>query len=261
MRLHAPISPQCSAWAEDDSRTRAELMQNLEEYVTEVCKRYNGKSHVRWMDVVNETVSSNGEWFGPRPGTGKWENPWTQIGFDETHPLKPPLYIKRAFELANQNAPNLKLLINQHAGMEQPMWDKVRGLVLYLREKNLRIDGIGWQSHVDAGWEKDPNNMRHLNELITWAHKNRLEFHITENTVWMKQNDAANREAQAATFAAIVRTLIEHRNEGVVSWNAWQLRDSDTKKPDKLGTMFDENGEPKPSYFAVQSELKRLTRE
>ncbi len=33
MRLHAPISPQCSAWAEEDHRTAEEMLQNLDEYV------------------------------------------------------------------------------------------------------------------------------------------------------------------------------------------------------------------------------------
>lgn len=105
MRLHSAISPQCSKWAKSDERTPEELKQNLQEYVTDVCKRYDGQPHVRWMDVVNETVSRNGEWFGPREGNDRWENPWHQIGIDETHPLKPPAYIKMAFELANKHAP------------------------------------------------------------------------------------------------------------------------------------------------------------
>ncbi|HHK41272.1 MAG TPA: hypothetical protein ENJ50_02540, partial [Planctomycetaceae bacterium] len=255
MRLHAAVSPQCSAWAEEDHRTSEELLKNLEEYVTAVCKRYNGRPHVRWMDVVNETVTRDGKWFGPKPGVGKWQNPWTQIGFDETHPLRPPLYIKRAFELANKHAPNIKLLINQHGGMEPPMWDKVKRIVLYLREKGIRIDGIGWQGHVDTGWEKDPDNLRRLNELITWAHRHKLEFHVTENTVWMRRENANNAEGQAATFAAIVRTLLEHAEEGVVTWNAWQMRDSDTQRAEFRGTLFDSAGRPKPSYYAVQREL------
>jgi GH35 family endo-1,4-beta-xylanase len=274
MRLHAPMSPQCSAWAEEDNRQPNELLTNLEEYVTAIAQRYNGKPNVRWWDVVNETVTDKGEWFGPKPGTGDWQNPWTQIGLDETHPLKPPLYIKRAFELADQHAPQIKLLYNQHAGMEKPMWEKVKATVLYLREKNVRVDGIGWQAHVDAGWEQDPENLRYLNELITWAHSLKLEFHVTENTVWMRskrgdqpknkklKNQSASQgdieSAQAATFAAIVRTLIQHRSEGVVTWNAWQLRDSDIQRPELKGTMFDEQGRPKKAYFAVQEELMKL---
>ncbi len=79
------------------------------------------------MDVVNETIDANtGEWFGPKPGTDKWENPWPIIGYDTTHALRPPLYIKRAFELANEYAPNIKQIINQHGTMNDVAWDKVK---------------------------------------------------------------------------------------------------------------------------------------
>lgn len=258
MRLHAPISPQCSAWAENDLRTGPELLQNLEEYVTAICQRYNGKPHVRWIDVVNETVSRDGTWFGPREGTGRWENPWPRIGYDESVPLRPPLYIKRAFELASIHAPDMKLIYNQHAGMEQEMWDKVRATILYLREQGLRVDGVGWQAHVDAGFEKDPQNMKRLNELITWAHANDLGFHVTENTVWLYTGDEAEYAAQAETFGTIVRTLIEHAKTGVVTWNAWQMRESDTQRSEKKGTLFTAEGIPNPAYYAVQRELIRM---
>lgn len=256
MRLHACVSPQCSAWPEEDRRTPEELRQVMEEYVEGVCKRYNNRKPVRWIDVVNETVTRGGEWFGPREGVGKWQNPWTQIGFDESHPLRPPLYIRRAFEIAGEHAPNIKLLYNQHGGMEPKAWNKVRATVMYLREKGLRIDGIGWQCHIDSGFEKDPDNMRRLNELITWTHAQGLEFHITENTVWMRGGTShADLEAQAATYRAIIRTLLAHSKNGVVTWNVWQMRDSDTQRHELKGNLFDKDGEPKPSYYAIQQEL------
>ena len=256
MRLHACVSPQCSAWAEDDDRTPEELLKNLEQYVRGVCKRYADRKHVRWIDVVNETITREGDWFGPKPGVGKWQNPWTQIGFDETHPLRPPLYIKRAFQVANRNAPNIKLLYNQHGGMEPEAWNRVRNTVMYLKKKNVRIDGIGWQGHIDTGFEKDPANMKQLNELITWTHANDLEFHVTENTVWVNEGGSDQiLFAQAETFRAIVRTLLEHSGNGVVTWNAWQMRDTDPKRGDLMATLFDKDGEAKPAYYAVQQEL------
>lgn len=258
MRLHGPLSPQCSAWAKDDSRTADELLANLEEFMAALCKRYANEPHVRWMDVVNETVTDKGEWFGPKPGTVKWENPWTTIGFDDAHPLRPPLYIKRAFEIATKHAGPIKLLINQHAGMQPAMWEKIKGLVGYLRDQRCRVDGIGWQAHVDSGWEKEPGNLERLNELIRWCHERDLEFHVTENTVWMRGDTLADRRAQADTFAAIVRTVARHRSGGIVSWNAWQMRDCDGKRPQKRGMMFDAEGQPKESYYAVQRELQAI---
>ena len=256
MRLHACVSPQCSAWSEEDDRTPEELRQVMEEYVEGVCKRYGSRKHVRWMDVVNETVTRKGEWFGPRPGVGQWQNPWTQIGFDESHPLRPPLYIKRAFEIADQHAPDIKLLYNQHGDMEPEAWKKVCATVMYLRSEGVRVDGIGWQAHVNAGFEKDSENMRRLNKLIEWAHRNDLEFHVTENTVWMRKGELnATSDEQAATFGAIVKVLLQHCKNGVVTWNVWQMRDTDTQRPEMMGAMFEKDGQPKPSYYAVQREL------
>jgi GH35 family endo-1,4-beta-xylanase len=94
LRIHGPISPQCSKWIKDDARTASELKQNLVEYMTALCRRYDKYKHVKWLDVVNETVTPKGAWFGPKTGTSKWENPWPKIGYDKSHPLKPPLYIK-----------------------------------------------------------------------------------------------------------------------------------------------------------------------
>ena len=265
IRMHSPISPQCSKWAKDDSRTPEELLHNLEEYVTALCKRYNQYDHILWMDVVNETIDkTTGAWFGPKPGTDDWENPWTIIGYDTTVSLKPPLYIKRAFELANQYAPNIKLIINQHGTMNDAAWDKVKQLVFYLRDKGLRVDGIGFQAHVDVGWEKEVNdsgvnNIVALEALIDWAHAHDLEFHITENTVYLRNGNEGKWQEQAQTFAAIVKTVLSKKETGVVTWNVWMIRDSDGKASDRTPVLFREDGSAKPAYYAVQSVLEDTT--
>ena len=253
VRLHAAISPQCSAWAKDDARTGPELAANMEEYLTAVCRRYRDNPRVRWIDVVNETVSRDGAWFGPRPGAAKWENPWTQIGSDDSTALGVPLYIPRAFEIAGREAPDWKLVYNQHGGMEPGMWNRVKATIEYLRAKGLRVDAVGWQAHIDAGFEQNAGDMARLNDLIDWCHDRNLEFHITENTVWIR--DGETPETQAATFAAIVRTLLEHSDDGVVGWNAWQMRDTDNERAELRGCLFDADGRPKPAYKEVRKEL------
>ena len=45
-----------------------------------------------------------------------------------------PLYITKAFEIANKYAPNISLVFNQHGGMEPKMWDNVKKTILYLRD-------------------------------------------------------------------------------------------------------------------------------
>ena len=261
LRLHGPISPQASRWALDDARTAEELRKNLDEFMTELCKRYNGNPQVRWMDVVNETVLPSGEWFGPKPGVEDWENPWPLLGFDETHPLRPPRYIKRAFEISNQHAPDILQIINQHGGMQDLMWEKVKALVPYLREQGLRVDGIGWQAHINVGWEKDSWNMRRLDELIDWCHENDLSFHITEMNVWLPSRNP-DYEAQADTFEAVFKALLDKRKSGEVTWNTWNLSDATAwiQNRHKKGCLFDENMEAKPAYYAIQKCLLRAAR-
>ena len=83
-----------------------------------------------------------------------------------------------------------------------------------------------------------------------------LEFHVTENTVWMDDPRIGTQKAQAATFRAIVTKLAEHSKRGVVVWNVWQLCDSHIQRPQKKGTMFDASFQPKQSYYAVQNVLR-----
>ena len=256
IRLHAPVGPQSSRWAKDDGRTPEELKRNLTEYMEAVCKRYDKVRHVKWLDVVNETVLSNGKWHGPRPGVDRWECPWTRIGFDDEHPLKPPLYIKMAFEVANRHAPNTKLIINQHAGMEEAMWQKVKALVPYLRDQGLRVDGIGWQAHINVGWEKQDGNMQRLRALIDWAHANKLSFHVTEMNVYLpgKEKDF---DAQAETFAAVLGALLKRRASGEVTWNVWNISDRDAYRSEQQreGCLFDRQYAAKPAYYALQKLL------
>ena len=257
IRMHAPISPQCSKWAKEDNRTAAELSTMLDEYLTALYSHYNGISNIRWADVVNETIDTKtGGWFGPKPGTDKWENPWPKIGFDETHPLKPPLYIKQAFEIANKLAPDLKLIINQHGALEKQTWEKMKQLVAYLRENNLRVDGLGWQAHIDLGWEKIPGNLEYLAEIIQWCHANNLEFHITEFNVWLKNENANKINEQAKTFQAITKVMLDNRNTGTVAINFWHIRAKDTRNKDWDGCLWDNNYNKKPAYSEIVELLK-----
>jgi len=258
IRLHAPISPQCSKWVKTDTRTAEELELMLEEYMTILCTRYNGKPGIKWLDVVNETIDKQtGDWFGPKPGTDKWENPWPKIGFDESHSLRPPLYIKQAFTIANTLAPDMKLIINQHGALEKHSWEKMKELVAYLRENNLRVDGLGWQAHIDLGWEKIPGNIEYLAEIINWCHENDLEFHITEFNVWLKNENAGKLQEQAETFTSIIKTVLDNRKGGVVGLNFWQIRGNETSNKNWDGCLFNEDYTPKPAYSEIKELLLR----
>ncbi len=256
MRLHAPISPQCSPWAKTDSRTAEELTANLQAYLTALYGRYAGLKNVRWLDVVNETiVPETGDWMMPKRGTNSWENPWPKIGFDESHPLRPPLYIKLAFEKANKLAPHQKLIINQHGQLEPTGWETMKALVEYLRDNHLRVDGLGWQAHVTLGWEKREGNVERLGKLVRWCHENGLEFHITEFNVYLEKGDENKFAEQADTFTAITKTMLDNSHGGVVGINFWHMADHEPQKK-RQGCLFDINHHPKPAYFKIRQLLE-----
>lgn len=262
VRLHGPISPQASKWAKADNRTPEELAQNLEEFMTAFTMKFNQEPVVKWMDVVNETVEGDGSWFGPKPGTDEWENPWLAMGKDENGF---PLYILKAFEIATNHVPNIKLVYNQHKGMEPEVWDKVKENVLYIREKGYRVDGIGWQAHLMMGAKRKDFvdnidvSMKRLAELIDWAHANDLAFHVTEldylveDTSKMKEE----RKIQKMVYDRIVNVLLEKSKNGEVTLNLWDVSTRDKKGLGQFQSIYDEKHRPTPAFEVLRPLLNR----
>ena len=256
MRVHGPIGPQASTWAKTDSRTNEELIKNYEEFLTELCKKINNENNVKWMDVVNETIDKNANWTIEKAGTG-YQNPWTQIGENEDGI---PLYIIRSFEIAKEHAPNISLVFNQHQGMQPVMWDKVKETILYLKNKGLRIDGLGWQAHLrdNVILSLNKEQFDYLLSLIDWAHENDLDFHITEIDYRMTGDPPNNSEyeRQANGYANIAKALIAKRNNGVVTFNTWGVYDKNEVSDHEYKYIYDSNLNPKKAVDLLKSSLK-----
>ena len=264
VRLHGPISPQASKWAKEDHRTIEELETNMIEFTTAFAKKFNKEPTVKWMDVVNETILPNGKWFGPKKGTNKWENPWLKIGLDDNGC---PLYILKAFEIATKYATNIKLIYNHNAGMESVMWDKVKQTILYIRSKGYRVDGIGWQAHIGlsastkAILEHTDEELRKLSELIDWAHKNNLEFHITELDYFVKDSNKLSKEyqKQAEIYTKIVTILRKKIKSGVVTLNFWDMAARTRKgKEGTFHSIYDSDFKPTPAYKTINLSKQKL---
>jgi len=260
LRMHCPIGPQCSRWAKEDVRTAEELSNELKAFLQKICQRYNGKHGYAYMDVVNETIEK-GNWHKDKAGSTQWECPWFKIGQD-TDKNKTPLFIGMSFEVAKQFAPDTKFIFNHH---EEPAavnsWRLIKETIHYLRARNLRVDGIGWQAHVDSGWET-PERLARLKDLITWAHANSLEFHVTEASVWLKKGRSETQlKGQADTYRAILRALLENRQGGVVAWNTWHVSDAVGWHTEWHPSLFDADCRAKPAYYGIHEELVRATRD
>ena len=254
LRIHGPISPQASRWAKEDHRTHKELNTNMVEYFTALCKKINGHSAVKWMDVVNETITPEGEWFKEKPGTTQWENPWEQLGHDQAGF---PLYISKAFEIANQYAPDVSLVFNQHGGMEPIMWDRVKKTILYLKENGYRVDGVGWQAHMKSNQQLalDEQSLRYFSELIDWAHQNDLDFHVTEIDYKIPSDSSDNLTEQSNAYSNILKVLLSKTKTGVVTFNTWGLLDGFGRHHDRNRFLYNKQGNPKPAYYGLKNTL------
>jgi GH35 family endo-1,4-beta-xylanase len=256
MRVHGPIGPQSSTWAKNDSRTKEELIKNYEEFLTELCKKINVQNNIKWMDVVNETIDMNANWTIEKDGTG-YQNPWTQIGENEDGI---PLYIIRSFEIAKEYAPNISLVFNQHQGMQPAMWDKVKETILYLKNKGLKVDGLGWQSHLrdNVVLSLNKEKLDYLMSLIDWAHQNDLDFHITEIDYRMTGNPPSysQYDRQAHGYANILKAIMSKRNNGVVTFNTWGVYDKNDAASHEYKYMYDSNLNPKKAVDLLKSTLK-----
>ncbi|MEO0293490.1 MAG: endo-1,4-beta-xylanase [candidate division WOR-3 bacterium] len=263
LRMHCPIGPQCSPWARDDSRTPTELDTNMTQFLRAICQKYNDSTQIKYMDVVNETAVE-GSWHKDKPGIPDWECPWYKIGLDTFQlpegKLIIPKYITKAFQIANEYAPDIKLIYNHHEDPTNSSWTLIKKTISHLIDNlGLRVDGIGWQAHVDVGWEKNSNNLTALRNLIDWAHSKGLEFHITEASVWIKTGATPeNFEKQAVTYRAILDILLEKRFTGKVGWNTWNIQDDFGWHIEWYPSLFngaDSNYSAKPAYYAIQSAL------
>ena len=259
VRIHGPVSPQASKWAKNDTRTKEELILNMEEYFTELCVRINKEPNVKWMDVVNETVLRNGDWFSEKPGDSSWENPWTQIGLNSDGY---PIYIVRAFEIAQKYAPNVKLVYNHNGGMERLMWKKVLETITYLKNKGLRVDGIGWQAHLRnrRGVGLVKKDLDYLSYLIDWSHLNGMGFHVTELNYWLTDenpNSADVLEKQAISYRNIVNTLIAKRSSGEITLNHWGLlnKKGPGRYPKNILSIYDKDLKPTKAFYATKKAL------
>ena len=259
VRIHGPVSPQASRWAKNDSRTKNELLLNMTEYMTELSKKINEFPSVKWMDVVNETITRSGEWFGEKEGDDKWENPWTQIGLNEDGV---PIYIEEAFQIADSLAPNVSLVFNQHGGMEKIMWDKVKETILYLRSKGFRIDGLGWQGHL-KDWNilsLNRENLDYLSELIDWTHSNGMDFHVTEIDYAIDEIPPSETSLirQANGYANILKVLISKMENGVVTYGTWGMVDKiDHMGRDQSKFLYDKTYNIKPALLLLRETLSK----
>lgn len=105
------------------------LKQRMKTHISTVVGRYKGK--IKGWDVVNEAIEDDGSYR---------VTPFYEILGEEFIPL--------AFEYAHEADPDAELYINDFSMFLPAKRDAYVKLVGQLKDRGLRVDGIGMQSHI-----------------------------------------------------------------------------------------------------------------
>ena len=114
--------------AEGNPVNREVMIERMKKHITTVVTRYKGRIH-GW-DVVNEAIEDDGS-FRKSPF-------YNIIGED---------FIEIAFSTAHEADPDAELYYNDYSMSNPAKREAVCRLVKKLKDKGLRIDAIGMQSH------------------------------------------------------------------------------------------------------------------
>ena len=216
-------------WLLGGNFTRSELEQILTNHVRTLSWHYDGR--LISMDSANEGYLTCGPWCPL--GT----NNYVRLSFDSMRALHP-------FPVPNGplREPITPLVYNSNF-WDGSDYDKALRLL-----DDGTIDGVGIQLHLDTRYD----NQVILNR--TDAFLDRIRNHggfARLSEIGVSYPEGGEQE-QAILYQAITSLAIKHKDivRDVVIWGV--------KDPAWRGdvTLFDRNGEPKPSYYAVMEELK-----
>lgn len=105
------------------------LKQRMKDHITTVVTRYKGR--IKGWDVVNEAILDDGSYRNSK---------FYQILGEEFIPL--------AFQYAHEADPDAELYYNDYNEWHVGKRDAIVKLVNQLKERGIRIDGVGMQGHV-----------------------------------------------------------------------------------------------------------------
>lgn len=113
-----------------NSVSREVMIERMKNHIQTVVTHFKGKVH-GW-DVVNEAIEDNGSWR---------QNRFYQIIGEE--------YVELAFRFAYEANPDVELYYNDYSMAHEGKRNAVVNLVNKLKEKGVKIDGIGMQCHTN----------------------------------------------------------------------------------------------------------------
>lgn len=243
---------------QDDSGqplTRDALLARMEDHITTVVGRYKGR--VKGWDVVNEALNEDGTMRNTQ---------WFRI-IGEGKPDQQYDHIAKAFEFAHKADPNVELYYNDYnLDTSRAKCDGAVAIVKHLREKGLRIDGVGIQLHGGLTYPKPEDLEYALTSLAAAGVKVMItELDIRTQTRGYRGADisqvsrqstddpkAADEEVQkklADKYAEIFSILLKHHKD-ITRVTFWGVYDT-TSWIGGSPLLFDKQYQPKRAFDAV----------
>lgn len=229
-------------WLVEGEFTRDELRALLREHIYTVAGRYRGQIYA-W-DVVNEPLDENGDLR---------DTFWLRaIG---------PEYISLALHWAHEADPEALLFINEFgAEGKSAKSEGLFALAEGLLGVGAPLHGIGLQMHVGVDWTPPAAD---LAANLGRFHDLGLEVHITEMDVRLQGSGLDEREAlarQADVYREALGVCLQAPNcRAFITWGVtdrYSWIPYFTGHPD-APLLFDEEGRPKPAYYAIFEALNQ----
>jgi len=180
--------------------------------------------------------------------------------------LAGPDYVDLAFQTAREADPQTPLIMNITGNERRDgyFYQITLPVVRRLKEKGL-IDTVGFQLHINAANPPD------WGELVETMRGYEQPIAVTELDINLKDVEGSDEERYELQ-ATILRELFTHLMNSDVPilyfdmWEAWRDKDSWLERlevpgqssPNADPTIFDDNSNPKPAYFALNDALQEM---
>jgi endo-1,4-beta-xylanase len=247
---------QLPTWLTTGDYSAEELRAILENHVRTVAGHFAGD--IQQWDVVNEIF--NDDAAGSFRET-IWYQAYEELG------LPGEQYVADVFRWAHQADPQALLFYNDYnLEFTGPKSNAAYAFVMELLEKDVPIDGVGFQGHLDTqyGFPDLQNNLERFAKLG-------LEVALTEvdvrTFVSQKSNGTyTNTPADPAEGAQQVDYWVRTLEaclavEACNSFTVWGVSDANSWIPgwftgQGAGLLFDMHSNPKPQYEALREVLR-----
>lgn len=231
-------------WIKKDETIKGQQLQDLMlKTINATMDHYKGK--IKTWVVLNEAgvvpPYSNNDFFTKRMGSD---------------------YYISAFQAARDNDPTAKLIYNDFNcdTLQGAKYKNAKTIVENLQKKGL-IDAVGLEMHVDAS--KVPSK----DDLVQGMQSYGLPIHITELDVDLRNITGTQDERfalQAQIYKQIIEAALESKVcENITFWGfgdkySWLEQTEFNGASNADPTLYDDNLQPKPAYYATIDALKNI---